>query len=455
MVHRLIADMVRRVPLWPTWFFFAGFAVAWGALGSTRPTYAIATSLTMAFVLGPFWIPMRAETPLIPYLPVSRREIWRATWIMSTLVPVAVTAVLKLPGTIVHIAADGVLGFSGFTLSIVMDFFYVGAGCALIAWSGLAGRVRAEVRSRTRLALGALTLIGGTFLGFAIHTLLPARWSELTAGHGLFVAVGLALTITGYHHTPPFGARPLRVRLAASPRTGSPGLNPKGLAGVPRLILHELLFCSGMGAVLLVTFLGIAVLIDSFSGSLPDTAGFLLRQRLLVFAPGSVRGVQQNAGFFGQAWWFALFMAGVSVRLPDIVRHLRALPLSATHLQTLLIGWPALIWTLVWILLAAGHLALAGPGAIATLRIPLLITMVGLSAAAVAMSLRFQSQWAKSIWAAAIVPFSRLVEVESTWWLLALAVVAFAVAITLNRGALMRADTYKRIHPFGLKPQGA
>src|SRR4051812_11771988 len=98
MVRRLVEDMIRRTPIWLGAVPSSMVAFGWGVLNSKghRPA-AMAMSLVFTYAIGPFAMTGRLQTPLIPYLPVSRREVWRAAWLMSTVAPAAVMTALEIP----------------------------------------------------------------------------------------------------------------------------------------------------------------------------------------------------------------------------------------------------------------------------------------------------------------------------------------------------------------------
>jgi hypothetical protein len=457
MVRLLLEDMIRRVPVWPTIFFVLMFAVAWTVFSFSGPaTYAIAASLTMAFASGPFWIPGRAETPLIPYLPVSRRDVWLATWVMSTIVPVALTTVLKVPGTIAgYLSGEGALGFSSLTLSSVMDFLYVGGACAVVAASGISNLAPAATpRSRGFVGLAILTLFGGTFLGFVVHRQLPTGWSDLSFPHGIIMAGCLVMTVAGYRYTPMVRRAPFRPQTAAQARPAASLVREGALSRLPRLIGHELAFTAGMCLVMLVTMLTVAALAGGFSRTVKGPAELLGSQHLLVFAAERFPPANREFGVFGQLGWYAFFIACVSVRFPDAIRHLRVLPVRSWTLHVLLIAWPALIWTLAWLLLGLIHLAVIGWGPVATLQIPLLLALVGISALAQSLGLRFQT-WVSRLAGGGfmVIPFARLAGGVSPYWLLSVATIGIAAAVALNNQALSRAETYKRTNVLATRLQ--
>src|SRR5215831_758916 len=136
MVRLLVEDMFRRIAFFPVAFMLFMLWAGWLMLGfEHQAAQSMALSLGAAFALGPICIPFHAATPLTPYLPVSRRDTWRATWLMATILPALTAAVLMLPA----VALGGAPGWSGLTLALIMDVAYAGTGCALLAFGSLLG----------------------------------------------------------------------------------------------------------------------------------------------------------------------------------------------------------------------------------------------------------------------------------------------------------------------------
>src|SRR5262245_9575623 len=72
-------------------------AVTWLAMlqGGMEPPYCFATSGLLAAFAGPFALMFQLPIREFGVLPVSRRDVWRARWLESTVVAAAVTATGK------------------------------------------------------------------------------------------------------------------------------------------------------------------------------------------------------------------------------------------------------------------------------------------------------------------------------------------------------------------------
>jgi len=217
------------------------------------------------------------------------------------------------------------------------------------------------------------------------------------------------------------------------------------------LIAHELGASLILGAGILVMFLGMTYVIDGWMDRRSPFHVFLADHLLLIFDSRRVQLVQSSprgepippdlASMFG---WYGFYAAAVFVRFPQLVRHLRVLPLGRPRLHALLLAWPVLVWSVAWILLAlVQRMTIGAP--IADYHVPMFFTCVGMSALGIAMGLRFT--WGPTAAAAMTLPLLMpvwlLVNISAVW-LVAIGMMAFIVAAALNVNALSRSATYKR-----------
>src|SRR6185436_17854015 len=85
-MRRLMADIVWRKYRWIPPLVFVGLVPAW-SMATDRPAagWAFGYSMGMAFMVGPQMLnPSLLPRPIF-YLPISKRDIWRATWFLATL----------------------------------------------------------------------------------------------------------------------------------------------------------------------------------------------------------------------------------------------------------------------------------------------------------------------------------------------------------------------------------
>ena len=227
MVRRLVEDMIRRTPVWPGAFFALGLVFGWDTLLSRgKAPAAMAVSLVATFAIGPIAMLARLQTPLIPYLPVSRRDIWRARWLMSTVAAAALTTALQLPGTLVTGA------WSTWTLSAAMNLLYAGAGCAVIAARD------AHSKGGAPGPITLAVLLFGLVSPIAVHASLPPGWLNVGPVHLAVFGAGLAVTAWSAFHTGVTRVPAFRPRPASSTAVVS-ATGRDRLSGLPRLLAHE------------------------------------------------------------------------------------------------------------------------------------------------------------------------------------------------------------------------
>jgi hypothetical protein len=126
------------------------------------------------------------------------------------------------------------------------------------------------------------------------------------------------------------------------------------------------------------------------------------------------------------------------------------------RLHALLLCWPALVWTPIWLALAGLHWAVIGPAFTAGYQLPLLAVCVALSAIGIAIRLGFGRYGLRAAGTVLpfLIPFARLV-ILSPARLATIAVIAFGMAAVLNARALSRGTTYKNEDMPGVRVQRA
>jgi hypothetical protein len=328
-----------------------------------------------------------------------------------------------------------------------MALLYAGAGCAVLA---AANSLRGSKRATAVVLLALPLVLGGVLWPFVIQQWLPANWAEVRPWHGAMFAIGAALTTWSALQSPA-SWWPQRVRMVAT-SSGPVTAAPKSgvLSGLPRLVAHELVWSAGMAITLLVSFLLIALIANALSGSFTGFEPFVVSQRLFVFNPASFTATDHPDGIFSRLGWFAFFVAAVSARFPEALRHLRVLPLGNATVHTLLMGWPLIVWTAIWALLVVLHMGFGQP--IRTLQIPLGLTLIALSQLTQALRLRVSAKWFPGVFMG--IPFVPIVGSLTGWMLFAMWAIATVAAVALNISALSRAETYTRFTPLAARMQG-
>jgi hypothetical protein len=454
----LMADLVRR-NRWRAAFFGATLAAMFGA-GAVMGDLALAfgasifvtlhgTPLVLHHVPRPLW-----------YLPLSKRDIWRGSWLVATAGITVCTTGVKLLVMLVPEVRHSV-GLASLALSSVYDFAATGVGCALVViatrpqpTSGPWRRASAFLRG-----LAEFTLMGGLVLGLygaiPIRHALPTHWSDLTARSAAVLVAALVLTVATYFHTPvpqmPTNGVARRPRVS----TAVPRFERSGLSGLPRLLVHEAAWTLILGGSFVVAA-EVAVFGAAAVLHVPQTFVELLRAQNLLLFSGTVQAPLAPGVIdaFHLLIWYAFFGASLAARFPAMLRNLRTIPLSVWQVNALLIAWPAAIWLTVWTGLLALQFLVVGPG-LASLRLPWFILLVGVTGLAQTMTLRLYGPLKGLALAApaGLVPILHFLPVPSPALLLVLGVSGLLAAALLNHVQLARSSTYKNPRPpIGVAP---
>jgi hypothetical protein len=442
----IIADLARRTYRWPTAFMALGVALFWsGHIGRGGVQSAFAVSLAAVFMIGPLFVVGTPTPRLIWYLPVSRRDLWRSKWLVATVGSVMLTTTAKLP---VMFLPGGRLEFSRLLLSIAYDFAYAGIGCGLFAMSALPSSGLRRHLWGVINTMRIVACVGGPFWALAIRHRLPTRWTDLSPVTAAMLAGALALSLASYFHTPGLATHlghPLMKRASSTPRGRRTGTSRvargAGLTGLPRLLVHEYAWSTGLGAFLVVTFGAMVFVAGALMSSPASYGGFLRMQNLLLFDDAIA---PQRRQLFDLMVWFGLFAGTLVSRFPESIRHLRVLPIGASTLNLLLVGWPLVMLATVWAALLGLHYLVLGQP-VASLRPASFLALAGSSALMRALSLRWPGStpfiFSLSI---SVVPIIRLINGPSSGLMAMLGIGGLGAAAALNHFTLMRGSTYKR-----------
>jgi hypothetical protein len=440
----LFEDMLDRRYRWPSALCVLGVAVFW--LGAD-PRESFVASLTAVFAMGPLFVAAAPEPRAVWYVPVSRRDRWRATWLLAVAVPATIVTAAKLPVLLFSPPAHWLHLSGALALSGLLDFAYAGVACSLLLflaeWRTTPGRGRALVPGLVSIVALITVMGGGLFWPSLFRRLLPLRWADLSPVSGTILAAALVGSVASYFHAPvppPLGRG---IRPSARPRTrerGSQVPAAGGLTRLPRLLLHEYRFSLGLGGFLVATC-ALVLFIAGQVTHYPDSLGGLLRlQSLLLFDAPVIR----PRGPFDLIVWYALVAMTFVGRFPEILTHLRALPVAAWRLNLILVAWPALMLATVWTALLALHFAvLARP--VESFQLPLLLALAGSCATLRAATLRWPgvASWIVGL-TLIVTPLVRLADGRPHPWLTGLGLAGIAASAVVNHFTLRRASTYKR-----------
>ncbi len=455
----LLMDLFRRKHRWITLSIAASFVLVWWvAAGEDFAGRAFLFSMGMAWGFGPQIMAWSLSPRPIWYLPISKRDIWRAVWLVATVGATLITASAKLVAMLLRALIPPPEGGS-FTLSMLVlsslyDFAYTGVGCALIIVAArprpLSGPWRfvsavLKQAAEAGLSIGMPAAMGGFLVGFT----LPVHWSEMTARSAVLLAAALALTIATHFHTvdPAAGSIYLaskHPRQRATSRTVRAG----GLTGIRRLLVHEYVQSTAMAAGLVGGFGAMVFVGSGFMLYASDpSAGFVETQKLLLRGEALS---ETRQWVFDLIIWASLFAATQIGRLPNIIRHLRVLPVAAPLLNMLLVAWPALMLVTVWVGLA-GVRAIVSGSQPSSWQPALLVALIGSSAIARAMTLRWlaPAPLVSVLCLCAGPALHLLYGGTSSAFLIVLGIGGVAAAAALNHFTLMRSATYRRRNPLG------
>jgi hypothetical protein len=458
----LVADLLHRNRRRAA-FFLPLLALMFGlSIWMGQPAGAFAVTMGGAALLGP-QLTLRFVARSIWYLPVSRRHIWRAGWLVATVgttlaltaVKLIVMVVLLLVPPLDELGAPVVLMFGAVGLSGLYDFAVSGVGCALVIFvtrpqpTGPLRHVSAFFRGLAEFAI-QLGFFAGGFGGHLLENRLPTNWNELTFTSLLFLAAALALTVATYFHSP----HP--AQLARAPQDAGAVRRPArtakpagGLSGLPRLLAHEYRWAMGIGAGLSVAsvliVMGLAGVVNARE-ALVDVFRAELRFLDGVAAAPSVRSRWLAA--FGALTWYGFFAGSLAARFPSMLRHLRVLPIGARQMNLLLVCWPAAVWVTAGMVLMMGRYLVLGE-MLTVANVALLLALAGLSAVACSLTLRITglSRILLLPMTLGAVPLLHLFQLPPPSTLALAGIGGLAAAAALNHLTLRRSATYRISHP--------
>jgi hypothetical protein len=445
-MQRLISDLLYR-SRWRSIFFllFVG-GLLWISVQMGEPARAFAISMGYGFGMGP-QLTLRYVPRSIWYRPVSRRDIWRAGWLVATVgttasllaVKLIVMMVLLVTPTFDMPGVVPVLTFAKVALSSVYDLAACGVGCALVTLltrpqpHGPLRHLSSLVRGLAEIFI-QIGFFAAWYGGVFGHARIPTDWNHLTVTSGLFLAGGLALTIATYFHSPV--PPPLaRAQAQASRGRQVTAAAPAGLSGLPRLLAHEYRWAMLIGAGLAFLSVLAAMVIARFTPS-RDILADLVRTELRFLDGTFAAPASTGLDALGALIWYGFFIGSLAARFPAMLRHLRVLPISAARMNLLSAGL---------ILFGAASLVL---GEIVPARMPVLLALAGLSALAGALTLRvtgIQRIFLLCV-AVGLVPILHAFPVPQSSTLALVGAGALALAAVLNHITLRRSSTYRISH---------
>jgi len=372
----LLLDILHRrklVLVYATMYFIA-------AASTSSFIYSSSFGMGMGFgaMLGIVF-----ATRELHYLPISRKEIWRARWILA-LTPVILAAMFRILIFAIGMAIAQVLQKTTVPLSwvppsVAFQLVFLGSLLAAsIPVSYITGKFASPAR---RVLANAALVLTAVILGALFEQKLPTQWQDLTSGTSLILAFGLCLSVVGFFHSPKIVPREFFAkRLEPSSRAIKPDLKARSLwagrTGLNLLVWRQVLaflitgVVCGIGAQLPLLVLGWQ----------PADRASLIERGGTLFASTDPR--LTVADFLAAAYFpMPVMLSAIWTTLaPDTlrVRHLRVLPMTTRTLAAMFTFLPTLTWLTFWLFLLAGYWLLAGhlPS---TFRLDLLAGIAGLT----------------------------------------------------------------------------
>jgi hypothetical protein len=455
VVARLVLDAMWR----SRWMYFAaGVALLpfWYLSGEGQadapPIDMMALSLISVSAVGPMFAFPTLGLRAIRHLAVNNRDLWRATWILATVVATGGLLASKLISALLVIAFGGnpTASTEATLLSAVYDFSWAGVMLPVLpslvytAHGADARGILATPFAEAGRLVGLVACFG---LPILVSDALPTRVGEFTSVTTGMVIVCLAIAFGTLAWTPQRG-------LLAGDRSHAHRASRRlqrrrtdRLTGISRVAVPYLL-------AMVAVPLGASLALASYGVMTGSGPGWFLPHAPTVFAPADIgdRGLT-----------YFVLPAAVVIMLPlwnPWARLLKVLPLSVRQINALFLLTPFAVWAALWLLGASAYVFAYGTPR--TFRVEFAFGMAGLATLAHAVLLRFQGSTAL-IWIpgflAVLLP--QLVKVglrDGTAAHVAFALVgpiALGAAAVVNHRTLTRSTSSSRAYllpqpPFGI-----
>jgi len=430
---------------------------------------AMAVSIAVATMAGLFatkdLAPMEVQV-----LPISRREISRTLWWVSTVLTVGIMTTGKVIGW--AIAAFGppvAVGPETIWLSAAMDFVSTGT---ILCWMPLVQLVSTSISSYRWQTVATLAItfpvLAAPFVPFFLRDHMPLAWGGLGPVSAALIATGALCTALAYVVRPQLmigGNRHAIAGAMASQRRSGFWLQLDRLTGLRRMAFQ--VWRTATTSQVLTPVL-IALTAQATAGlfegpsSTWEAAGW----------PGSLRefGFMPFEAVWEPARILMLFMLGsfafrmepgmTGTGVLTSMRHLRTLPLTTRRLNSLLLGLSLMVWVNGWLILACYHWLVTGQP-LASFRLAVFLGLFGLDCLNKAAQLRYGTKGLINIPAFMVLGFILLTAVRTGLPLeptfLTLGAAGLVGAWFVNQHTLTtrrKIYTPQRYRPFGMEIPG-
>ena len=230
MIRRLIIDVFRR-----TWWMHAigaaQLAVLWvmpAVMSISGNRIVTSLSMLIAFGLGPLLGLFSLHRHEVLLRPVSPRDLWRATWLYSTLaVPLVLALAKAAPVLLLAPISRAPLRekLQALLLSATYDAVYCGSLLIFLALALRVPRRDGAAGLWRRVCVGGFG--SGIGLAFVFNNYVAPEWRALTPASSSALAIGAVAAMVSLFLAPPAVAQPRRLpnRQPSRPRTaGTTGL---------------------------------------------------------------------------------------------------------------------------------------------------------------------------------------------------------------------------------------
>ena len=385
MVRRVVSDVMWRARwiyltaggfLMPVWLLYAVVGP------DVREMRMTALSLLAAAALGPVMAMTTMGARELRHLPLTRRQLRLATWLVATVIPAVLLAVTKLLTILLVLLFGGrpKVPAEVIVLAGALDSLWTGA--LLYLWLRLDAVIYAAPDwGRAGWAFGAagsvLVIVGGFAAPVALRHVVPMSLDDLTWPVAAMLAAGVAMSVAALRWVPSRGTfagdRPRTWWHPAATTTSTSTRRIDRLTGLSRIAVPYLLLMLALPVALAIAFAGYGLIVGRGAWWFVPPDGLLVDP-----ADGEVSFLVLLPSFVGTmlgAWtmW---------------ARVLRMVPLSVRQINALLVLTPFVTCMLLMTLLGVGFgLARGLP---VTLRLDLVVGLAGIAAFAHAFMLRYQ-----------------------------------------------------------------
>jgi hypothetical protein len=310
----ILIDFLRR---WKWVYLLAGLLQL--IPGLVAPPFF---SLISTIILGSMLVSVdlaRGTARTLQALPIKRKTLASAWWILGVIVPTTLFSVLLAVFCALRreFVLGGPISFSQATLATTVSFLWSGMSYYLLTHISMAGLVRTSESKTDNFTayIWMASMFGGVFLFLKC----PDHWGALNPMYWTLLIVGAVLTCLGW-----IRSEEMVISRATSAQNRMHGQNlrdskksqvslsgPAGLLGLFRTAAMTSLKSS---AIFIVTFIGLQVFLRKQTGdTIPMTIGRIVGDPITLYILSIM-----------------IVMAGL--QWLSAVRYLRSLPIRTTHL---------------------------------------------------------------------------------------------------------------------------